>query len=648
MCGICGTLNFRASMPIERPVIEAMNRRIFHRGPDDEGTFLSGNVGLAMRRLSNIDLSTGHQPLANEDETVWVVYNGEIYNHAELREKMIARGHRYKTRSDTESIVHLYEEYGQDLVRHLRGMFAFALWDVKKQQLLLARDRLGIKPLYYHLSADRLLFASEIKSLLAHASLKAELNTARIPEYLAFGYSAGAETLFQGIRKLQPGHVMRVTVAGSVNSESYWKLPSPQPERENPEKYYVERYREQLEDAVASHLMSDVPLGVFLSGGVDSSAIAAIAARKCGTRLQTFSVGYKEPQFSELPAARVVARHIGSEHREVLLDPGSFFAALPKLIWHEDEPLMGSASVPLYFVSELAREHVKVVLTGEGSDETLAGYYRYPWSLLNLRFERIYKKTTVPMMRAAIRSLIGSDFVPAAFRRRLKHTFLARSSDNLESFYFDNFYSVFSQQEQGALMQADHLASSYASPYAESLRLMNERNGDFLDRMLYTDIQSYLVELLMKQDTMSMAASVESRVPFLDHPLVEFAASIPSCFKTNALNGKRILKSAVADLLPSEIIYQKKKGFPTPWKRWLQGSRLDEIERLLVEPRAMDRQLFQRQAVAGLLEEHRRGRICHSEKIWRLLNLELWHRIFIDQDPKYQPNHTANGRACLV
>jgi len=377
MCGICGMFYPDAQQRADRGVLSEMNAQIAHRGPDDDGFFVEGNVGLAMRRLSIIDVKTGHQPLSNEDERIWIVYNGEIYNHQELRADLEAKGHRYRTKSDTETIVHLYEEYGRDCVKYLRGMFAFAIWDRRDGKLFVARDRLGIKPLYYLFDGKKFLFGSEIKTILTYPGVKAEFNPATIAEYLSFGYISGEESMFRGIKKLLPGHTLELNERGEIVIKPYWDMPFGEEKERRPAQFYVKGYRELLEECVASHLMSDVPLGVFLSGGLDSSAVAALTTKIRKEPIETFAVGYGEDAFSELPFARQVAEHIGSKHHEVRLSREEFFGNLPRLIWHEDEPIVWPSSVSLYSVARLARERVTVVLTGEGSDETLAGYTRY-------------------------------------------------------------------------------------------------------------------------------------------------------------------------------------------------------------------------------------------------------------------------------
>jgi len=639
MCGITGILQFDRSRPVDPAVLDAMNGRIFHRGPDEGGSHCDANAGIAMRRLSIIDLKSGQQPLCNEDGSLWIVFNGEIYNHASLRGPLEARGHRYRTHCDTETIVHLYEEYGVDCVRHLRGMFAFAIWDGRKRQLFCARDRLGIKPLYFSCDADRFLFASEIKSLLGYPGVRPQLATNVIPEYLAFGYLSGDGTMFEGISRVPPGAWLLVSEDGRPQVHSYWDLPQDEDGRGLGSGGYARGYRELLEDAVGTHLMSDVPLGVLLSGGLDSSAVAALMQRMRPDPILTFSVGYPEVASSELPMARLVANHIGTRHHEIQVTSQDFFDALPRLIWHEDEPIAWPSSVSLYFVCKLARQHVKVVLTGEGSDETLAGYTRYALTLWNYRADRLYRHVLPGAARHFVaHRLAGTRLFNARIRRILQHTCLGRDGNSFESFYFDNFYSAFSAADQSELLSPRVMGNAYENVMA---RWSNSR-GDLLARLLYTDIKTYLAELLMKQDNMSMANSIESRVPFLDHILVEYAARIPARLKTSRLAGKLILKQAVRDHLPKEVIDQRKRGFPTPWRTWLAGRHLDDIEETLLSPRALDRGIFRRSALEIIFRQQRAGAVDHSDRLWRLFNLELWQRIFLDGDsPAIEPAGVA-------
>jgi asparagine synthase (glutamine-hydrolysing) len=629
MCGICGVFYSDRARRVSRDVLVTMNQQIVHRGPDDDGFFSEENIGLAMRRLSIIDIHTGHQPISNEDGGLWIVFNGEIYNHQDLRRDLESRGHRYTTKSDTETIVHLYEEYGSECVKKLRGMFAFAIWERSRRRLFIARDRLGIKPLYYRYDGDTLLFGSEIKAILAYPGVKPEFNRGTLAEYLAFGYIAGAETMYAGIQKLLPGQTLTIDERGQIETSVYWDLNIKVDEVHSPREHYVRQYRELLEECVSSHLMSDVPLGVFLSGGLDSSAVAALTTKIRQEPIETFSVGYGEEAYSELPYARAIAGHLKSKHHEIQLSRDEFFRTLPRLIWHEDEPIVWPSSVALYFVARLARERVTVVLTGEGSDETLGGYTRYPWTLLNSRMDSIYRTLTPAPLRRLLREALNAGPLSATTIRKLEHTFLVRDGASWPSFYFDNFYSAFSASEQAKLLTPEATRSG-GDAYAGSMRHWNRSSGDLLHRLLYTDIKTYLVELLMKQDQMSMAASIESRVPFLDHVLVEFTASIPAKYSIAGMAGKCILKSAVGDLLPGEIVHRQKMGFPTPWAYWLAGPQLEDLERLLVEPRTLKRGLFHPEILKRLFAEHRAGQRDHGNRIWRLLNLELWLRVCVD------------------
>ena len=634
MCGICGVYFCDRDRHVEPDMLADMNLRLVHRGPDDVGFFVQENVGLAMRRLSIIDISSGHQPIANESGDIWIVFNGEIYNHADLRRDLESKGHRYSTRSDTESIIHLYEEYGRTCVKHLRGMFAFVIWDSRRRVLFAARDRLGIKPLYYRWDGKSLLFASEIKAILTSPEVKPHFNQETLAEYLAFGYVTGQETMFSGIRKLKPGHILEVSEQADLYIERYWDLAIEPESQSCGRDYYVGTYRELLEGAVQSHLMSDVPLGTFLSGGLDSSAVAAMATKIRGEQIKTFAVGYggsdtREHVFDELGYAREVAKHIVSDHYEVRLGRNEFFSSLPRLVWHEDEPIVWPSSVALFTVARLARQHVTVVLTGEGSDETLAGYTRYAWTLMNARMDSAYRACTTTEIRHSIAGLLEAGPLGASLHRRLHHTFLLRDGNSWPSFYYDNFFSAFSEAEQRELLTPDVLVSA-GNAYLGSMKAWERGQGELLHRMLYADINSYLIELLMKQDQMSMAASIESRVPFLDHELVEFTAKIPARYFIRGMGGKQILKKAVEDLLPRSVIYRKKMGFPTPWEHWLAGATLDALERMLLASRSMDRSLFRKQAIQRIFAEHRSRRRDHSNRIWRLLNLEIWQRVFFD------------------
>jgi len=630
-----------------------MSNTLLHRGPDDQGNFLAGPVALGFRRLSIVDLAGGHQPMANEDGTIWIVFNGEIYNHRELRPALEQRGHRYATNSDTETILHLYEEYGQHCVHHLRGMFAFALWDARRKKLFCARDRLGIKPFYYAITGNRFVFASEAKALFEIPGFQPRLNRRALPEFFAFGYLSSDETLFEGVRKLLPGHHLQIELTNhdaEPKVAQYWDLDIA-PSSERSEAEYVEQFREQFSDTVNSHLMSDVPVGVFLSGGLDSSSIAAVMAGLRKEPVQTFSVGYAEDEYSELPYARQLAKHLGAEYNEVILGPQQFFASLPQLIWHEDEPLVWPSSVALHYVSRLAREKVKVVLTGEGADEVLAGYLKYRATLWNLRAAPFYRMLIPQRLQHLIRNILNWETIPDRLRRKLRHSFLSYS-DSFKKIYFDNFYSVFRQEQHSELFTrelAEELREIDA--YANSMQFYrsNGTGENLLSRLLYLDIKTYLVELLMKQDQMSMAASIESRVPFLDHKLVEFTARVPATYKVRGLSGKYLLRKAMAHQLPPEVLRRSKKGFPTPIRPWLRYRLFDKLSAVLLGGRAKERGLINFSYVRRLLEAHRQGHSQATEGCWRLLNFELWNRVFLDRDSRlFESQVESEGAAVHV
>jgi asparagine synthase (glutamine-hydrolysing) len=634
MCGIAGIVSAER-LDADAPARALQMRDVItHRGPDEAGLHGDAHALLAHRRLSIVDLSTGQQPLSNEDGTVWVAFNGEIYNHADVRAELCARGHRYATKSDTETIVHAYEEWGEACVDRFRGMFAFAIWDAPNQRLLLVRDRLGIKPLYWCQRGSLLLFASEIKALLASGLVAAEPNYAVLPELLGTRYTSDDATLFKGVKKLLPGHTLTFE-RGRLVTRQYWDVPSrttegPGAATTAQPQQVVARFRELLEESVRLRLMSDVPLGMFLSGGIDSSAIAAIMARQIDRPLQTFSVAFRDRAFNELDYAREVARAIGAQPHEIVIDDRDFFDALPRLVWHEDEPIAHPSSVPLYFVSELARQHVTVVLTGEGSDELLAGYGKYPRIALNWRAGGVYQR----VLPSALRGAIAQGVVPRLPRRLARYatrSFLAMER-SAESMLFDNFAAIRLHDQHQLLAPDLRATATPGAAYGASLAYFNNRNGasTFLDRVLYTDLKTYLVELLMKQDQMSMAASIESRVPFLDHRLVEFAAALPDVWKLRGWTTKRILREAMRGLLPESILNRPKMGFPVPFAAWTRGGWNAVAREVLLDRRSRERGLLEPRAVEALLTAHAAGATDGGDRLWSLLNLELWHRTFID------------------
>jgi asparagine synthase (glutamine-hydrolysing) len=646
MCGIAGIVAADRLQADDTGRAVLMRDVLTHRGPDGAGLHTDGIAALAHRRLSIVDLAGGHQPLANEDETIWVTFNGEIYNHASIRRDLERAGHRYRTRSDTETIVHAYEEWGDDCVDRFRGMFAFAVWDARQRRLLLVRDRLGVKPLYWALlpatgeRGPRLLFASEIKAILESGLVTAEPNTAVLSEILATRYTSGAATLFKGVLKLLPGHRL-VFQDGKAQTRQYWDVPvdGPDPELARAsDQELVARFRSLLQESVRLRLMADVPLGMFLSGGIDSSAVAALMSREIDRPLETFSVAFDDRAFSELEYARQVARAVGARGHEIVISDDDFFGALPKLVWHEDEPIAHPSSVPLHFVSALARQHVKVVLTGEGSDELLAGYGKYPRALFNWKAGGIYERT-VP---AALRSTVASTVVPrlpAGWRRYATRSFLAMQREPAAMF-LDNFAGIPLAQQRQLL----RFPVSTDNAYAPSLEYFNAGGRGLLNRVLYTDIKTYLVELLMKQDQMSMSTSIESRVPFLDHHLVEFASRLPDRMRLSGFTTKRILREAVRGLLPESILTRRKMGFPVPFSGWV-GTRWHSVARdVLLDKRTRERGLLDAHAVEHLLDTHRAGIRRGGDAIWALLNLELWYRTFIDGDG-IQTLPSPDGRA---
>jgi asparagine synthase (glutamine-hydrolysing) len=613
MCGISGI-----ALPHDRVdpgAVERMSAALVHRGPDDSGIVSDGNVCLANRRLSIVDLPGGHQPMTSADGRFTVTYNGEIYNAPELRRRHEQEGRLYRTTCDTETLLHLYADVGKDLVHHLRGCFAFALWDRELRELLLVRDRLGVKPLYFvHGRDGSLVFASEIKALLAAGTVAPELNVRALPTFLAHRATYGEETLFDGVRRLLPGHRL-VWRDGDVRTDPYWDI-APANGADGGEG--VAEWLELFRESVRLRLMADVPIGVFLSGGIDSSAITGVMSQLTDEPVRTFSVGFSEAGPNELPLARSVAAHFGTEHRDVTVTPREFFDALPLLTWHHDEPIGHPASVPLYFVSKLAAGHVKAVLSGEGADETLAGYARYPKTVYNLAAGRVYERVAPQAWRRAFgRRITG---------RRLSRTFLSKPAD-IRHLYFDNFAAF----DAGTQLGLVAVGTNRADPHEETLSHYQAQPGDdVLSRMLYADCKTYLHALLMKQDKMSMAASLESRVPFLDHELVELTARLPARVKLrHGRQTKHVLRRGMETLLPKEVLTRRKLGFPVPIDAWLRGPFRTVVDDYVLSERARERRLFEPESVTHLVREFDAGS-RHGERIWTLVAFEHWARCFLD------------------
>ncbi len=628
MCGINGiAFSPNSKRQINERVLRAMRDSVTHRGPDDEGIFIDGRIGFGHRRLSIVDVAHGHQPMFNQEKSCVIIYNGEVYNHADHRAGLIEKGYKFETHCDTETILHLYEEYGEQCVEHLRGMFAFAVWDKRKNELFIARDRLGVKPLYYvHDAEGNLFFGSEIKTLLEAGATKAEINFNALPDQLANHGTSHDETLFKNVKRLLPGHTLSWK-DGKIKTEKYWDVNFEPKHAETSDEDFINEWRELFKESVRLRLMADVPLGMFLSGGIDSSAICAVMAQMVDEPIKTFSVGFKEREANEFEYARIVSRKFKTDHHEITITPRQFFDELPNLIWHEDEPLGFIASVPLYFVSRLAQQHVKVVLTGEGSDEILAGYGRYARTLQLLQYGEKYESFTPSFVRSAVKTGVAT--LPGSLNKKLTRTFLTRNSD-IENLFFDNF-AIFTKAHQEKLLSDETKAKiAEKNPYHFQNDFIEKTDAkNLLDKLLYADTKTYLHELLMKQDQMSMAASIESRVPFLDHKLVEFTAKMPTKMKLRGRETKWILREAMKDVLPEEILTRPKMGFPVPVGNWFRNEFRHIVEENVLSERALNRRIFNADFVRQIVNEHNAG-ANYDERLWFLVNFEMWQRRFID------------------
>jgi asparagine synthase (glutamine-hydrolysing) len=625
MCGICGIHERERGRDADAGTLAPMLSAIVHRGPDDEGLHVEGPIALGARRLSIIDLPGGHQPIANEDGSVVLAYNGEIYNYRALRRRLARSGHRLRTHGDTEVVVHLYEELGDECLHELDGMFAFALWDSRRERLLLARDRLGIKPLYYRLGDGRLLFGSEIKAILGHPEVRAELDHDALAELLLLKYVRAPRTFFSGIAALPPGHLL-ISDASGVAVRPWWDL-SFRPEQPPPsERDAADRLRGLLEEAVRSQLVSDVPYGAFLSGGVDSSTVVALMSRELGSPVRTFAVGFEGAgeDMSELPYARMVAERYGTDHHEVLLSAEHLVELAGKVVWHLDQPIADNACLANLMVAELAAGHVKMVLTGEGGDELFAGYARYAGERLAPAFERLPR---------ALRSLGAALSARGVLSARPGIALYALCQPGEERRFASWFQLMTPEMRAGLVSGALGDAVARTAPetlFADALRRAD--GTDPIDRMLYVDTKLWLPDdLLARGDKMSMAASLEARVPLLDHRLVEFAAALPADLKVRHLSRKYLLKQVARDLLPEPILSRSKKGFPIPMGRWLRGEAREFCRDLLAPDAVRRRGLFSPAAIDRLLAEHEAGDGRHGAVLWALISVELWHRAFVDQ-----------------
>lgn len=621
MCGIAGVLEFKRGAQPSPEGLRRMAKTLTHRGPDEEGFYTSGPVGLAHRRLSIIDLATGQQPMESPDRQVCLVFNGEIYNYPELKAELEAQGHVFRTTSDTEVLLGMYLQYGVSAFSKLNGMFAFAFWDSRRNQLVLARDRFGKKPLYWHRDGNRFLFGSEIKALLAYGGIERKVSLNGLHEYLTFSYVVGDHTILEGVYRLPPAHFM-VVRDGQVSCGPYWQLKF-QPDSTCPdEREVAERLADLLKHAVRRRLMSDVPLGAFLSGGLDSSTVVALMSQLSDRPVQTFTIGFEESDYSELDDARLVAKHLGTDHHEMIVKP-SAIDILPDLVWHLDEPFADSSALPTYYVCRAARQHVTVALSGDGGDEVFAGYTRYRQLDRYRRMERVPSWVRAGVVKPLVRilpfTMPGWNYLHALGRWRNG----ALPYDlGLYPYIEDKLYTPDLKHE---LRSRDPLQSTH--------RILEEaRHLDPISRYQYLDTCQYLpADILTKVDRMSMANSLEVRSPLLDYTLVEFVSTLPVSFKLRGHESKYILKKVTERLLPPSVLTKRKQGFAIPRNHWFQGDLRAFAVDLLLDSRTLARGYFRKEILASLLEHHATGRRDYSEWIWCLIVLETWFRLFMDE-----------------
>ena len=625
MCGICGIFETEPSGQVTQDFVRRMTNTILHRGPDDEGIYTAPGIGLGFRRLSIIDVAGGHQPISNEDGSIWVMLNGEIYNYTELREDLLSRGHTFVTRSDTESIVHLYEEYGEDCFRRLRGMFAISLWDSRTRKLLLARDRVGKKPLFYSWNGKRILFGSELKCLLAADGIPRTVDTQALTDYFSFGYIPAPKTIYRDVRKLMPGHYL-VASEKDVRETCYWDISFGATE-ERPEEEWCQAIKQALCEATRIRLMSDVPLGAFLSGGVDSSAIVALMSRLMNRSVTTCSISFQEAEYNEAEYARAIADKFHTDHHEQTVQPQAL-EVLDKLVWHYDEPFADSSAIPTYYVSWVARQNVTVALGGDGGDENFAGYRRYYFD----RMENQLRGYVPASLRRAVFGPLGRYYPPLAWAPRVfrgKATFQSLSRSPLEGYF--NSISYFRPDEKKKLLSPDFSSNLNGYDSMGVLQHYYDRSGsdDLLSRIQYVDIKTYLTDdILAKVDRASMAVSLEVRAPLLDHRLMELAAAIPSQLKLRARTGKYIFKKAMADVLPQDILDRRKQGFAIPLDRWFRQELKDVAWEAIFKH---DDGILNKAYLKKIWDEHQRKTFDRSAHLWAVLMYRKWRETFASE-----------------
>ena len=628
MCGIAGIYNFKTLKPVTQSLLKAMTDTLVHRGPDDEGFYISGPLGLGHRRLSIIDLEGGHQPIANEDETVWVVFNGEIYNFGELHEDLVKKGHTFKTRSDTEVIVHLYEEEGEKCFEKLRGMFAIAIWDARNRKLVLARDRVGKKPLFYFSDGSRIAFASEMKAILEVPNVSRDIDPQALSDYFSFLYIPAPKSIFKHIRKVLPGHYV-VASDNGIREVEYWDI-SFAHTMQLTEEEWCEKLLDTLREAVRLRLISDVPLGAFLSGGVDSSSVVAFMAGLINDPVTTCSIGFEEKEFNELDYAREVASLFKTNHHERMVHPDAV-SIVEKLVWHYDEPFADSSAVPTYYVSQVAREHVTVALAGDGGDENFAGYRRYYFD----RRENMMRAMLPHAIRQPLFGTLASlypkaDWAPRVFRGKATFENLARAP--IEG-YFRSISALKSELKDQLLNeQVRQELNGYDSLDVFRYYYQRADTKDPLSRIQYVDIKTYLTDdILVKVDRASMAHSLEVRAPILDHKLMELAAAIPSSLKLRGMNGKYIFKKALKQILPASVLNRRKMGFGVPLAHWFRND-LKELAHSVIFGRKRDA-LLDDSTVKRVWQEHQSGLRDRSTELWTVLMFRLWQQQFMALRP---------------